>query len=228
MTDRERDAVLARLADVIAAIRLPHVVRVAIDGVDAAGKTTLAGELRPLVEARGRPVLRATIDGFHRPRAERYRRGPTSPEGNYLDSFDYAALRRELLEPLGPGGSGLYRTRVFDLYADEPVDESRARALENGVLLLDGFFLLRPELNDLWDFRVFVEVDADEALRRALVRDEDVFGSPDEALRRYRNRYVPGQRLYLDEVDPTAIADVVFVNTNVASPLIRTRFETKP
>jgi uridine kinase len=228
MTDRERDAVLARLADLIAAIRLPHVVRVAIDGVDAAGKTTLADELRPLVEARGRPVLRASIDGFHRPRAERYRRGPTSPEGYYFDSFDYAELRRELLGPLGPGGSGLYRARVFDLYADEPVDDSRARALEDGVLLFDGIFLLRPELNDLWDFRVFVEVHAEEALRRALVRDEDVFGSPDEALRRYRNRYVPGQRLYLDEVDPTAIADVVFVNTDVASPLVRTRFETKP
>ncbi|MGH3058115.1 MAG: uridine kinase, partial [Gaiellaceae bacterium] len=82
-------------------------------------------------------------------------------------------------------------------------------------------FLLRPDLNDLWDFRDFVEVDADESRRRALVRDEDLFGSPDEALRRYRNRYVPGQRLYLDEVDPTAIADVVFVNTDVASPCLR-------
>jgi uridine kinase len=221
VTGRERDAVLARLADMIAAMRLPHVVRVAIDGVDAAGKTTLADELRPLVEVRGLPVVRATTDGFHRPRAERYRRGPTSPEGYYLDSFDYAALRRELLEPLGPGGIGLYRSRVFDLHADEPVNDPPVRAPENGVLLLDGIFLFRPELNDLWDFRVFVEVDADEALRRALVRDEDLFGSPDEALRRYRNRYVPGQRLYLDEVDPAAIADVVFLNTDFASPSLR-------
>jgi uridine kinase len=200
--NRERDAVLTRLADMIAAIRLPHVVRVAIDGVDAAGKTTLADELRPLLEARGRPVLRATIDGFHRPRAERYRRGPTSPDGYYRGSFDYDALRRELLQPLGPGGTGRYRSRVFDLHADEPVGDPPAPAPEDAVLLLDGVFLLRRELVDLWDFRVVVEVHADEALRRALARDEDLFGSPDEALRRYRNRYVPGQRLYLDEVDP--------------------------
>jgi uridine kinase len=220
--NRDRDAVLTRLADMIAAIRLSHVVRVAIDGVDAAGKTTLPDELRPLLEARGRPVLRATIDGFHRPRAERYRRGPTSPDGYYRDSFDYDALRRELLQPLGPGGSGRYRSRVFDLHADEAVGDPPASAPEGAVLLLDGVFLLRPELNDLWDFRVVVEVHADEALRRALVRDEDLFGSPDEALRRYRNGCVPGQRLYLDEVDPVSLADVVIENTDVSSPALRT------
>jgi uridine kinase len=136
--NRDRDAVLTRLADMIAAIRLSHVVRVAIDGVDAAGKTTLPDELRPLLEARGRPVLRATIDGFHRPRAERYRRGPTSPDGYYRDSFDYDALRRELLQPLGPGGSGRYRSRVFDLHADEAVGDPPASAPEGAVLLLDG------------------------------------------------------------------------------------------
>ena len=54
-----------------------------------------------------------------------------------------------------------------------------------------------------------------------MIRDEDLFGSPDEALRRYRNRYVPGQRLYADEVDPAAIADVVFENTNAAAPTLR-------
>jgi uridine kinase len=221
VTSRARGAALERLADLVAGIRRPHVVRVAIDGVDAAGKSTLADELRPLLERRGRPVLRATIDGFHRPRSERQRRGPTSPEGYYRDSFDYEALRGELLEPLAPGGSGLYRTRVFDHRADQAVTDLRETAPEDAVLLLDGVFLLRPELARLWDFRVFVEVDADEALRRAVLRDEDLFGSPDEALRRYRNRYVPGQRLYFDEADPTARADVVVENTDPARPALR-------
>ncbi len=218
---REREAVLDRLADLIVAIRPPHVVRVAVDGVDAAGKTTLADELVPLVEGRGRPVVRATLDGFHRPRSERYRQGPASPAGYYHDSFDYDALRRELLQPLCPGGSRRYRARVFDLHSDEPVRDAPAVAPIDAVLLVDGVFLLRPELNDLWDFRVFVEVDGGEALKRALIRDERLFGSADEALRRYRTRYAPGQRLYLDEVDPVRLADVVFENTDVSSPALR-------
>jgi uridine kinase len=218
---RERDLVLGELADLVAAVRPAHPTRVAVDGVDAAGKTTLCGELAPLLEARGRAVIRASADGFHRPRAERHRRGPTSPEGYYLDSFDYGALRRELLEPLGPGGDARYRTRVFDLRADEPVEEEPRKAPSGSVLLVDGVFLLRPELDGLWDLRIFVEVDPDEALRRAVLRDEDRFGSPDEALRRYRSRYVPGQQLYRAEVDPAAVADLVLENTDPASPALR-------
>ncbi len=76
-----RAAVLGQLADLIVSLEKSHPVRIAIDGVDAAGKTTLADELVGPVKQRGRPVVRASIDGFHRPRAERYRRGQESPEG---------------------------------------------------------------------------------------------------------------------------------------------------
>ena len=72
---------LNTLADRIAATNLRGYARVAIDGIDAAGKTRLAGELAPLIEARGRPVIRASIDDFLRPADERYRRGRESPRG---------------------------------------------------------------------------------------------------------------------------------------------------
>src|ERR671936_3199905 len=88
------------LANRIETVRRPHPVRVAIDGVDAAGKTTLADELAAVLRGRGREVIRASIDGFLRPRAERYRRGELSPEGYYHDSFDYAALRETIGEAL--------------------------------------------------------------------------------------------------------------------------------
>ena len=83
-----------------------------MDGPDAAGKTTLAAELAGRLAGK-RDVIRASIDGFHRPRAQRYRRGDLSPEGAYHDTFDYGAVRAVLLDPLGPGGSRRYRTAVF-------------------------------------------------------------------------------------------------------------------
>jgi uridine kinase len=82
-----RSDLLAYLVSSVEAIRLPHPIRVAVDGPDAAGKTVLADELGEALVARGRAVIRASVDGFHRPR-ERYRRGPDSPEGYYEDSFD--------------------------------------------------------------------------------------------------------------------------------------------
>ena len=199
---------LRELADRIEAVRRPHPVRVAIDGIDAAGKTTLADKLALTLRRRGRDVVRASIDGFHRPRAERYRRGELSPEGYYLDSFDYDALREALLEPLGPGGGREYRRAVFDYRDDAPTSEPLTRAAD-AILLFDGIFLLRPELVEHWDLRIFVSIEPEEALRRALERDAPLFGSREEAERRYRLRYQPGQRLYFADARPLENADVV-------------------
>jgi uridine kinase len=117
---------------------------VAVDGADAAGKTTLADEPALGLQACGRTVIRASIDGFHRPREERYRRGEDSPEGYYEDSFDYAKLRLVLLDPLGPGGDRAFRSAVFDFAADTPQREAVATASDDDVLVFDGVFLLRP------------------------------------------------------------------------------------
>jgi uridine kinase len=188
-------AVVVELADRIEGVRRPHAVRVAIDGVDAAGKTTLADAIASALRRRGREVVRVSVDGFLRPRAERYRRGELSPEGYYHDSFDYAALRETMCG---------------------------ARSVQEAILLVDGVFLLRPELVEEWDLRIFVSVERDEALRRALERDTPIFGSRAEAERRYRARYQPGQRLYFAEARPLDAADVVVVNDDPARPVIRT------
>lgn len=104
----ERSTVLDKLAELILAVERPHPVRVAIDGVSAAGKTTLADELTLRIETAGRPVIRASIDDFHNPRSVRYARGPLSPEGYYFDTNHHDAFRQNLLLPLGPGGTLRY------------------------------------------------------------------------------------------------------------------------
>src|SRR3712207_6714848 len=88
--------VAARLPDLA-----PDGVRVGIDGVDGVGKTVFADHLAAVLSAAGRPVVRVSADDFHRPRALRHRRGRDSPEGSWLDSYDYPALRRRVLDPFG-------------------------------------------------------------------------------------------------------------------------------
>jgi uridine kinase len=168
-------------------------LRVGIDGPDAAGKTTLADELASVLEARGHRIRRESIDSFLRPSDERYRRGRDSPRGYYEDSFDYFAVRR------------LLDTRPAD----------------GALLVFDGVFLLRPELGDVWDFRIFASVSVEECLRRAVARDAAAFGSEEEVVRRYRARYIPGQALYLAEAQPVETADAVVVNDDPARPLLR-------
>jgi len=198
----------------------PHPLRVAIDGPDGAGKTTLADELAELLAGK-RPVIRAGIDGFHNPRELRYRRGPDSPEGYFLDSFDYEALRALLLDPLGPGGSRRYRRALFDYRADEKVAAPEEEASDDSILLFDGVFLLRPELRVFWDFSIFVRAGFDETLRRAEERDRELMGGAQAVRERYRKRYIPGQELYFSRCAPQDVADVVIDNTDVNEPKLR-------
>jgi uridine kinase len=211
----KRSIALEMLAGRIVAIKRPHPVRVAIDGVDAAGKTSLADELvQPILE-RGRAVIRASIDGFHNPRAVRYRLGRSSPEGYFLDSFNYAALTTKLLGPLGPGGSRLYCAAVFDYRTDSETPMRFETAPPGAILLFDGVFLQRPELLSYWDLTVFVDAPFSVTVARMSQRDGTASSDVDAVENR---RYVDGQRLYLQRCDPRNKAMVIFNNEDLASP----------
>jgi len=110
--DMPRELVIERLTGFVTSQQRPHPLRVAVDGPDAAGKTTLADELAAALLEHGRPVLRISADDFHRPAEERLRRGSLSAEGYFLDAFDYPALRRLVLDPLGPDGDRRYQRAV--------------------------------------------------------------------------------------------------------------------
>ena len=96
-----------------------HPIRVAIDGVDASGKTILADALAGPIQNAGKSVIRASIDGFHNPKKIRYRCGPDSPGGYYYDSFDYDVLCSALLKPLGQNGNFKYQKAKFDFHCQE-------------------------------------------------------------------------------------------------------------
>jgi uridine kinase len=222
-SSERRERVIEELADAVAAVRRPHPVRVAVDGVGVAGKTVLADEMVVPLERRGRHVIRAGIDGFHRPRRERYRLGADSPEGYLRDSFDHAAVIKSILAPLGPGGSLEYRTAAFDFRTDAPVRSETRAAPSDAILLFDGIFLLGPELRGHWDFAIFVRAGFETTLERALLRDLPLFGSEEAVRRRYRDRYIPGETLYLERCRPRELADVVVDNDDPAAPSLEWR-----
>lgn len=212
----DRAAFLAALAGHVESRMNSGIVRVGIDGVDGAGKTMLADELAVLLQSRGHRVIRASVDGFHNPRAVRYRLGRDSSEGFYRDTTNVALLREVLLDPLSPGGSGRYRTRAFDHRTDQPVAEPAKSAEPPAILLFDGIFLHRPELRGDWDLSIFLDVPFAESYRRMAARD----GSdpdPDAASNR---RYFDGQKLYLIECDPRSAADVHIDYAGLDAPRI--------
>lgn len=204
---------------------VPRPVRVAIDGRPASGKTTLSDELGDVLRDQGRPVVRATIDEFMHPKSIRYRRGVDSPEGCYHDAHDLDALHESLLRPLGPGGNCKIRERSYDRATDRVVSLPTKTAAADTVLLFDGVFLMRPELNQNWDLRILVLTSFEESLRRARLRDATALGSATRVEERFRTRYQPSQEHYFNTVKPAEITDVVVENETPERPswIIRSR-----
>jgi uridine kinase len=213
-----RNALLGRLAAALATLHPDRRIRVAIDGVDGAGKTMLADSLAPLVAAKGREVIRSSIDGFHNPRAVRYARGRYSSDGFFLDSYDYAAFRRLLLDPLGPDGSGRYIAKHFDHRTDQPVAPQPQQAAPNAALIVDGIFLHRTGLRACWDLSVFLHVDFAVSMARNAAR-EGTPAAADPQTPSYQ-RYVGGQQRYLAECAPQQQADIVIDYNDFAAPKV--------
>ena len=190
----DREELLSLLVDQI--LKRPvggQPIKVAIDGRCGAGKTILADEVGARLGSLGFQVLRPSVDGFHHPREHRYRQGEYSAKGYYEDAFDYQAVGESLLNPL-PEGT---------------------------ILLFEGIFILRRELNMHWDLRILVDIDPAIARSRALARDTGVIGEADVVERKYKVRYDPAWQIYEELEHPASKADIVIDNSEIACPRLR-------
>jgi uridine kinase len=184
--------------------------RVGIDGPDASGKTFFADALAGTLRAAGRPVLRVSVDDFHHVRSSRYQLGRDSARGCWLYSFNYERLWEDVLDPLGPHGSGLVSAKAHDLATDAVLDPEPVAAPPGAVLIVDGLFLHRDELRAAWDLTVFLDVPFAETARRMAARD----GILDP------RKYVDAQRIYFERCRPHDRATLLIDNTDPQTPRI--------
>ncbi|WP_435206948.1 uridine kinase [Micromonospora sp. bgisy143] len=180
-----------RLADASATVE-PARLRVAVDGAPAAGPDELAAALVDPLRARGRPVLHVRAADFLRPASLRFELGRTNPDAYYEGWLDEAGLRREVLDPAGPGGDGRMLPSLWDPVADRASRAAYVDLPPGGVVLVSGALLLGGALP--FDVTVHLQVSA-PALRR---RTDPAQGWTLAAFDRYA-----------DEVVPASFADVV-------------------
>ncbi|CAA9223126.1 MAG: Uridine kinase [uncultured Acidimicrobiales bacterium] len=218
----ERSRVLDLVVSLIEDIG-PQRLRVVVDGLTAAGKTSLGHELAVGLAARGRPTFRASMDDFKRPWRDAHLYDRKSGEGYYRNAFDLAGARRLLLEPAAAAGDGVVALCSIDPLTQVDHAGVKVEMPEDGVLVVDGVFGCRPEINDCWDLRVWVEVAVELSVLRGTRRDADREGAA-EAERLHRDRYLAAELIYLEEVDPLSFVEVVLDNSDFHRPaLIRPR-----
>jgi uridine kinase len=187
---------------------------VAVDGADGAGKTVFADDLATELRGLGHTVFRASMDDFHQPRAVRYAQGRESAQGFYEDSFDYASFRRVLLGPFRLAGSTGFCTRFFDLERDVLFESSWQTGPADAILIVDGLFLLRPELKGIWNFSIWLDVPDEVRLERMIERD----GSHHEAESALGQRYLGAQEQYQRDASPRTAASAIIDNSDYDHP----------
>ncbi|GAA1514845.1 uridine kinase [Agromyces terreus] len=163
---------------------------VAIDGPVRSGKTVFGDDLAAVLRERGHRVFRASMEDFHRSREAQDVYGPDTAERYFRYAFDESALRRVLVEPFRMGGSTAFVTAVFDPARDAWIEPKWVTGPADAILVIDGRFVLRPRLAQLWDVRIALE------------------GEPVDA----------ADRLAYDERDPRAEASVVVDDRDPSNP----------
>ena len=218
-----REDLLKYLAEEIVARKNTHKpLKVGIDGRSASGKSTMADALGSVFVSRGLEVLRPSVDDFHHPRERRYRKGEFSAAGYYEDAYNYEAVIDFLLKPLSGDEFPILCRQAAHNWRTDMLDTAPSVQVDaNSVLLFDGLFLFRRELNSYWDFRILLDIDPATSVSRALGRDTGVQGEADFVRKKYEARYEPAWLIYLTEEHPESKADIIVDNRDYMNPKIR-------
>lgn len=212
----QRLQVLADLLELIVAVRPRERAVIAIDGPDGVGKSVLSAELRALAPLlSGREVVGVSLDGFHHARAVRYAHGRDA-ESYYRHAFDYDSFLARCVTPFRAGREIV--TAIRDVATDQRVHPDPVEPADDAVLLVDGVFLQRAELDGVFDAVLLVTAAPEVTVPRGNARwgrppEEDDPDHPANA------RYVGAHRRYEYEMRterrfPTWILD----NTDLDRP----------
>ena len=163
----------------------PYII--GINGIDCAGKTTLAKDLSGQLKQSG-----INNEIFH------------------IDDFNNEKVEKETYRAFA---SGNWNENDFDRYYESIIDFQKAReaikkaAAINEIVIVEGIFIFRPKLKITFDYRIYLEVDASVALarfeqRRRLQGDARPVEIFEDIWVRAHNRYV-------SEVNPRQISDLI-------------------
>ncbi len=164
---------------------------IAVSGAYTSGKTIFANGLSEYFNARGVPTQILHYDDFHFPLPS-VTWEPENSDGEveafYHRAFNAEKLLSEVLKPLRENhdlkktvkglnwSTGLYEN-------DVPVNIDG-----NTIVILEGALLFRADLPPYFDYKIFLEIDEAEILKRGAARDVPQMG--EWILEKYKNRVI--------------------------------------
>jgi hypothetical protein len=200
------ELLVGHVADAIDELPRDRRIAVAVDAAPPARADRLVELLVSELRLRGRAAVHVAEQDFLRPASLRFEFGREDPDLFYTDWFDLGAIAREVLDPIGPGGSGQVLPRLWDAESDRAYRAQYVELKPGGVVLLEGPFLIGAGLS--FDLTVHLSVSTAALARRTA--DEDAWT-------------LPAYRRYEQEQDPLETADISVRCDDPEHPALVTR-----
>lgn len=170
-------------------------VIIGMDGRSGAGKTHYAQQLKNIFNCE---IIH--MDDFFLPfelrRAERYE----EPGGN----IHYERFIEEAISPMMKKEGFAYR--VFDCQSGTYLLEKR-QISSNDIYLIEGAYSLHPRFNDIYDIKVFVDVDRDVQLQRIEKRNGL------DSLQAFKDMWIPLEEKYISFYNIEKNSDFIVSNS---------------
>jgi uridine kinase len=193
------DTIIAEIQARMADGKRPFLV--ALDGGSGAGKSTLS---TLLAERLNGALIQS--DDFYAAHISDAEWDARTPAQKAADVIDWRRLRVEALEPLLAGRVAKWHPFDFaKLHPDGtyPLSAEWVERPPADVIVLDGAYATRPELLDLIDLTVLVDVPIAERHRRLDTRE------PADFLRSWHARWDEAEAYYFTHVRPKSALDLV-------------------
>jgi para-aminobenzoate synthetase len=167
---------------------------IGIDGGSGAGKSTLAH----LLAAKLKGAVIAS-DDFYAAHIPDMQWQLWTPAERYASVLDWKRLRREALQPLLSGDIARWHPFDFDARRADgtyPLSTTVVERQPTDYVVLEGTYSTRPELADLIDVTILVDVPARIRHQRLALREDPAF------LEAWHARWDPVEAHYFSQVRP--------------------------
>ena len=210
----QRNQLVSNLDHIVAAIggvqlRVGRKARlIAISGIDASGKGYMATRLTERLTYKGYRVALIAADGWLNLPHVRF--GDEPAEHFYSHAFRFEEMFSGLIDPLVRDGS----VRLLADFTEETATTYRKHlySFEGvDVVLLEGIFLFKRELQQRYDFRLWIDCSFETALERAIARSQEGL-APFSTIAAYERIYFPAERVHFERDAPRDAADLVYAN----------------
>lgn len=194
-----KDRLISAIRELISVSELPVVI--AIDGGSGAGKSTVAELLRHEFDA-----ALVHLDDFYSANIPDSSWRAYSAEEKFQNVFRWRAVREDVLKPLKAGCKAKWFPFDFtQRHADGTfgMGKQPKTLYPNDVVILEGTYSASPQLRDLVDFSILIDVPTEERHARLDDRQDEAFSDY------WHELWDEVEDYYFNEIQPKSSFDLV-------------------